>query len=119
MANKTAQTSKSAPAAVPKSNKIICYIGPNIPGHLHTGQVFRGERDTVLKELSGAVEKHPLVKTLLIPGEALSVARLKVKEPGNAHYANYRKLRKELLEAAQENVMPEYLAMQKEGMNNA
>lgn len=120
MANKTAQTSKSAPAAVRKSNKIICYIGPNIPGHLHTGQVFRGEQDAVLKELSGTVERYPLVKTLLIPGEALPVARLKVKEPGNAHYANYRKLQKELLEAAQENVMPEYLAYQRqEVMNNA
>ncbi len=102
MASKATQTSKSAPAAVRKSNKILCYIGPNIPGHLHTGQVFRGERDAVLKELAGAVEKYPLVKTLLIPGEALPVARLKVKEPGNAHYANYQKLSRALLEKAQE-----------------
>lgn len=66
------------------------------------------------------MEKHPLVKTLLIPGNSLPVARLKVKEPGTAHYANYHKLQKELLEAAQEKVMPEYLAYQKEeAMRNA
>lgn len=66
------------------------------------------------------MEKHPLVKTLLIPGNSLPVARLKVKEPGTAHCANYQKLQKELLEAAQEKVMPEYLAYQKqEAMNNA
>ncbi len=65
------------------------------------------------------MEKFPLVKTLLIPGESLPVARLKVKEPGTAHYANYQKLSKELLEAAQEQVMPEYLEYQKqEAMKN-
>lgn len=107
MASKATQTSKSAPGAVCKSNKIICYIGPNIPGHLHKGQVFRGERDAVLKELTWTVEKYPLVKTLLIPGEALPVARLKVKEPGNAHYANYQKLSRALLEEAQSKASKE------------
>ena len=105
---------KAAGTTARKSNKIYCYIGPNIRGYWHTGQIFRGERDSILKESAELVEKHPLVKTLLIPGESLPVARLKVKEPGTAHYANYHKLQKELLEAAQEKVMPEYLAYQKE-----
>lgn len=128
MANKATATSKAeAPASTApvaqkgaattsrKSNKIYCYIGPNIRGYWHTGQIFRGEKEGILKEYTQLVEKHPLVKTLLIPGNSLPVARLKVKEPGTAHYANYQKLQKELLEAAQEKVMPEYLAMQKEG----
>lgn len=75
--------------------------------------MFRGERGAILKENAEVVEKHPLVKALLIPGESLAVARLKVKEPGTAHYANYHKLRKELLEAAQEKARPEYEAYQK------
>ncbi|NBK80151.1 hypothetical protein D5272_16615 [bacterium D16-76] len=109
MAAKATQTSRSAPKAVHKSGRILCYIGPNIPGRLHTGQVFRGERAEVMKELSGTVEKYPLVKTLLVSGEALPVARLKVKEPGNAHYANYQKLHRALLEEAQNKVDKEAL----------
>lgn len=104
MAAKAIQTSRSAPKAVRKSGRTLCYIGPNIPGRLHTGQVFRGEREAVLKELGGTVDKYPLVKALLVSGEALPVARLKVKEPGNAHYANYQKLSRGLLEEAQNKV---------------
>ena len=55
MAAKAIQTSRSAPKAVHKSGRILCYIGQNIPGRLHTGQVFRGERAEVMKELSGTV----------------------------------------------------------------
>lgn len=132
MANKATATSKAeAPASTApgarktadttarKSNKIYCYIGPNIRGYWHTGQIFRGERADILKKSAELVEKHPLVKALLVPGESLAAARLKVKEPGTGHHANYQKLQKELLEAAQEKVMPEYLAMQKEEMNHA
>lgn len=116
-AQKAAGTTEAPPH---KSNKIYCYIGPNIRGHWHTGQVFRGNKDSILADHRELVQKYPLVKSLLIPGESLPVARLKVKEPGTAHYANYQKLSKELLEAAQEKVMPEYLAYQKqEGMNDA
>ncbi len=101
MANKATQTSKAAPAAARKSGKIYCYIGPNIRGYLHSGQVFRGERDAVLQGLAGVAEQYPLVKTLLVSGENLPVARLKVKEPGNAYYANFQKLSRALLEEAQ------------------
>ena len=122
MANKATATS-AAPAqkataaragtTARKSNKIYCYIGPNIRGYWHTGQVFRGERADILKEYAQLMELHPLVKNLLVPGESLAVARLKVKEPGTAHYANYQKLSQELLEGAQEKVRPEYEAYQK------
>lgn len=90
-----------------KSNKIYCYIGPNIRGYWHKGQVFRGEREEILKEYAPLVEKHPLVKALLIPGDSLPVARLKVKEPGTAHYANYHKLQQALLEEAQSKASKE------------
>ncbi len=81
--------------------------------------MFRGEKGDILKEYKELIQKHPLVKALIVPGASLAVARLKVKEPGTAHYANYQKLKKELLEAAQEKVMPEYLEYQKqEAMKN-
>ena len=55
MANKATATSNKAPRAATaahKSRKIYCYIGPNIRGYLHTGQVFRGEREDILRELA-------------------------------------------------------------------
>lgn len=112
MASKAiATSSKTARAGIAsrKSNKIYCYIGPNIRGHLHTGQVFRGEREDILRENAGAVGKYPLVKALLIPGESLPVARLKVKEPGTAHYANFCRLRDKLLEEARNQAEKEAL----------
>ena len=112
-------TSVTAATTARKSNKIYCYIGPNIRGYWHTGQVFRGEREDILKEYAQLVELHPLVKNLLVPGESLAVARLKVKEPGTAHYANYQKLSQELLEGAQEKVRPEFEAYQRGVMGNA
>lgn len=100
---------KTAGTTARKSNKIYCYIGPNIRGYLHTGQVFRGEREDILRELAEAVGKHPLIKTLLIPGESLATARLRVMEPGTGHYANYQKLKNELQDEARNRAEREAL----------
>ena len=72
---------------------------------------------TLLVKNHEVLEKHPLVKSLLVPGESLAVARLKVKEPGTAHYANYHKLSQELIEEAQGKVRPEYEAHQRGAMD--
>ena len=40
-----------------------------------------------------AIEKHPKVKTLIVSGDALPEARLRVKTPGNVMYANYNELK--------------------------
>lgn len=68
------------------------YIGPNIKKHIQTGTVYRGTRAHALKQAAAAIEAHPLVKTLIVSGDALPEARIKVKTPGNALYANYKKL---------------------------
>ena len=39
-----------------------------------------------------AVENYPLIATLVIPGDQVSEARIKVKTPGNLLYVNYHKL---------------------------
>lgn len=67
------------------------YIGPNIKKHIQTGTIYKGTRANALKKVA-AIEAHPLVKTLIVPGDALPEARIKVKTPGNALYANYKKL---------------------------
>jgi hypothetical protein len=88
---------KEQPATTPKSaevNKsgVYVYIGPNIKGLIQTGSIYRGTREDAHKAAAAAIEKHPLVKTLIVSGDALPEARLKVKAPGNVLYANYKKL---------------------------
>ena len=68
------------------------YIGPNIKKHIQTGTVYRGTRAQALKQAAEAIEAYPPVKALIVSGDALPEARIKVKTPGNALYANYRKL---------------------------
>ncbi len=69
-----------------------CYIGPNLKGLIQTGSIFRGTRKEALDKAEKAIAANPLVKTLIVSGDALPSARLKVKEPGNVLYANYHKL---------------------------
>lgn len=68
------------------------YIGPNIRKHIQTGTIYRGTRAHALKQAAEAIKAHPLVKTLIVSGDGLPEARIKVKTPGNALYANYKKL---------------------------
>lgn len=76
----------------PDDGGFYCYIGPNIPGLIQSGQIYMGTREAALLAASAAIERFPLVKTLLVSGTALPEARLKVKKPGNALYANYQKI---------------------------
>ena len=69
-----------------------CYIGPNIAGLIQNGAIYRGTRSAALTAAAEAIEKHPLVKSLIVSGDELPQARLKVKQPGNALYQNYRKI---------------------------
>lgn len=68
------------------------YIGPNIKKHIQTGTIYKGTRANALKKAAAAIEAHPLVKTLIVSGDALPEARLKVKTPGNSLHAAYQKL---------------------------
>lgn len=69
-----------------------CYIGPNLAGLIQHGTIYRGSRADALAAAAPAIEKQPMVKTLIVSGDELPEARLKVKQPGNALYVNYRKI---------------------------
>lgn len=97
MATRNKQSAVSAKAAAPKSvetnrSGFYIYIGPNIRGQIQTGTIYRGTREEAYKKAAAAIEKYPLVKTLIVAGDALPAARLKVKRHGSALYANYQKL---------------------------
>lgn len=92
-----AEAAVKAPAAEPKTAEggksgIYMYIGPNIKGLIQTGTIYRGTREDACGKAGEAIAKHPLVKSLIVSGEALGEARLKVRTPGNVLYANYQKL---------------------------
>lgn len=84
--NKPAPDKKSAEE---KPGGFLVYIGPSILGVIQSGTIFAGDNNATAE---AAVQKFPLVKALLVPGDRLAVDRIKVKTPGNSLYENYRKL---------------------------
>lgn len=91
-AAETAARAPEAAPAKPEPSGVWCYIGPNLAGLLQSGKIFRGTWAKALKEAAPAIEKYPLVKTLIVSGEELALARKKVKTPGNALHKNYQRL---------------------------
>ncbi len=92
----TAEAPTVGPRPKPPVNAsgFYVYIGPSLRGLIRNGQVFRGSRAKALREAAEAVRAEPLVRRLIVSGDALPEARRKVKTPGNALYANYRKANK-------------------------
>lgn len=71
---------------------IYCYIGPSLRGLIRSGDIFRGTRAMALDQAAKAITAKPLVKTLIVSGDALPGAKVKIRTPGNALYANYQQL---------------------------
>lgn len=68
------------------------YIGPTILGVIQNGTVIRGSKEEAVAAVALAVEKYPLVRSLIVPGDTLGADRIKVNTPGNLLYVNYHKL---------------------------
>lgn len=68
------------------------YLGPSIRGVIQTGTVYRGDKPEVLDLLAPAIEKYPLIASLVVGGNTLPEDRIKVKTAGNLLNVNYRKL---------------------------
>lgn len=74
------------------ADSFYCYIGPSITGLIQHGAIYRGTRKKAMAAAAAAIEKYPLIKTLIVSGDKLPEARLKVKKPGNALYKNYQRI---------------------------
>lgn len=68
------------------------YIGPTIIGVIQSGTVYRGKKSDVLKTIAAAVEKYPLIASLVVTDKTIAKDRIKVNIPGNLLYVNYHKL---------------------------
>lgn len=69
-----------------------CYIGPNILGVVQGNTIMPGSVADAKKALAPAIEKYPLIRSLIVDGNDLAEARVKVKTPGNILYVNYHRL---------------------------
>lgn len=92
MARKTVNIEPAKQTAAENTSGFYCYIGPNLKKLIQTGTIYRGTREEAFTRAAEAIKAQPLVKTLIVSGDALPSARIKVKTPGNILYANYRKL---------------------------
>ena len=115
------EASSQAPETKPEKRQhevnnsgFYIYIGPTIRGVIQNGTIYRGTRAGAMEKAASAIEKYKLIKTLIVSGDALPVARLRLKKPGNAFYVNYHKLSKQVLEKrhdiARKNATPEEAA---------
>lgn len=68
-----------------------CYVGPSIMGVIQHGTIYMGSRRKAMAEAAEAIEKNPVIKTLIVSGDRLPEVRVKVKTPGNALYKNYQR----------------------------
>ncbi len=89
---KTARKGVSKQKSDGKAAGFCVYLGPSIRGVIQSGTVYPGGRDTVLKELSPALERYPLIASLVVTGDTLPQDRIKVKTAGNLLNVNYKKL---------------------------
>ncbi|HWP51639.1 MAG TPA: hypothetical protein VN626_08080 [Clostridia bacterium] len=92
---------ESAPKTTEKSNAskpagntggFCVYLGPSIRGIIQSGSIFNGTKAQAADSLASAVEKYPLITSLIVTGETLAEDRIKIKTPDNLLYVNYNKL---------------------------
>ena len=91
-APKTAKKKPAAPKKVADTGGFCVYLGPTMMGVIQRGTIYRGSRQEVLDAIAPAIEKHPLIATLVVSDTTLPEDRIKVKTPGNLLYVNYHKL---------------------------
>lgn len=83
---------KAKSKAGAKSAGFCMYLGPSIIGTIQQARILQGDKPDALAQISEATRKYPLIASLIIPGDQVSEARIKVKTPGNLLYVNYHKL---------------------------
>jgi hypothetical protein len=90
-----AQPNDGAPkTTAPKPAKcgFCVYLGPTIRAEIQTATIFDVSRDKALKDNAELITKYPLVAALIVPGDEIATARIKVANPGNALYVKYMQL---------------------------
>lgn len=74
------------------------YIGPSIRGRVQYGAVFSSASEA-RKDLEREFNTFPAFGVFLVTGQQLPQARIDVKTPGTALYAQAKRLRAELIKS--------------------
>ena len=69
-ASESANQKNDVRAGGPPSGFYI-YLGPTIRGLIQANEIYRGNREYALTKAQPAIQKYPLIKTLIIPGDYL------------------------------------------------
>lgn len=72
------------------------YIGPSIRGVVQNGTIYEGSPDEVKARLADAIEKFPRIAALIVKGDQLADARVKVRTKGNYLFEENRRFVAEL-----------------------
>ena len=85
---------KSAAVTV-KDDGVSAYLGPNMPGIIQTGTIYPCAKVKALErdDVKLALEKKPGIAELIVDGDELAEARIKVNTPGEGLYRKYMALR--------------------------
>lgn len=89
------KTNANTEASADKSGAGLCvYIGPTIIGTIQRNTIYPGTKEVVLQspalKLTGAMLQY--IAPLVVPGDKLAGARIKVKTKGDPLYKAYRQL---------------------------
>ena len=76
--------------------EFCAYIGPSVRGVVQNGTIYEGTRNSVLNALAAQINKYPRIAKLIIPGDELPEARVKIKTKGNYLFEENRKFVAEL-----------------------
>jgi len=86
---------KKQPARQEAKKDAFCvYLGPSIRGGITKGQIFPMAKAEALASIAKTVEKQPLVADLIVEGDALPEAVVRVKQPDSLLFKTYEKLAK-------------------------
>lgn len=72
------------------------YLGPSVRGVIQHGQIFPGKKEAVEAFLARKIAKYPRIKTLLVRGDKLAEARIRIRQCGNYLSESYRLFADEL-----------------------
>lgn len=88
------RTAEKKSAAEPV--RYCVYLGPSIRSAVQHGAIFKCSCEEAAEQLGELIERYPLIRNLIVDGEQLSEARIKLKTPGNGLYEQARRLLREL-----------------------
>lgn len=83
--------SKKPEAQTPET--VFCaYLGPSIRGSITKGQIFPLTKAQAVAELASIIERYPSIADLIVDGDELPAARVRIAQTNSLLHKTYEKL---------------------------